>query len=131
MNGWKLIVKKLKKYFKNYRFKGSKMSEKYTEVNCTAKIITPPSPISFICGKEAIEHFGIYEPEYGFVIYLIHQDEIGDWMPKFPESNTICAYCVPDGNTFTVFIKALTENIERNILELPPLKVIKLKGIND
>jgi len=107
------------------------MGEKYTEVNCTDKIKIPPWPVSFICGKEAIEHFGIYAPKYGVVVYLIHQDEIGDWLPTFPESNTICAYCVPDGNTFADFIESFTENIGYGISELKPYKFIKLEGIND
>jgi len=101
------------------------------EVDCTDKINIPELPISFICGKEAIEHFGIYEPEYGFTVYLILQSEIGNWMPFFPKSNNIIAYCIPSGNTFASFIKAFTEMIEINKIDFKPLKFINLKDKND
>ena len=100
------------------------------EIDRTDKINIPEVPITFICGKEAIEHFGIFEPKYGFTVYLIHQSELGGWdaLPKFPKSNNIIAYCIPGGSTFATFIKAFTEMVEINKIDFKPLKFINLKG---
>jgi len=57
-------------------------------------------PISFICGREMIELFGVREPlNTGLVIYLFHNSEFGDgkWIPNFKPKKS-------EGDRIAVFV---------------------------
>ena len=103
------------------------------EVKEYAEIKFTYYPISFICGREMIEAFGIHEPKKGCVIYLLHQSEIGDgkWMPEFiVKEYRLHAFCLPDEVLFKDCIKKLLDNIQDTDNELSyDFKTINLKGI--
>lgn len=123
MNDRQLIVNQTKNLLSMMNNNKTKI-----EIDCTSHIEKKDYPISFICGKEAIEHFGIFEPEYGIIVYLMHEKEIKnkEWIPKFPKSYHIAVYCLPDDIAFNQFIKETLSNLKP--IELPPFKFLKLKG---
>ena len=89
-------------------------------------------PISFICGREMIEAFGIHEPKKGCVIYLLHQSEIedGEWMVFESDRYRLHAFYLPDDIPFKEFIKKFLDNTQTDDYEFSGgLKSIKLEGI--
>jgi len=93
------------------------------------KIKPTDVPNSFICGKEMIEKAGIIEPEFGLIFYLFHEWEINkygtDWIPNFPDSHRISAYCLPDDYTYWDYIENFIDGIEKSV----SWKFMKLQSI--
>lgn len=87
--------------------------------------------ISFICGREAIEHFGVFEPEYGMVIYLILQNEIGDglWIPDFNNIYRSHMVIVNEGLEYKDMIKLILDRLDHNNIDFSDIKTIKLEGL--
>jgi len=89
-------------------------------------------PITFICGKEMIELFGVKEPIRGMVVYLFHSSEIRehgtDWIPDLSNSyGRLQQFCLTGSLSYADYIEEflkLTKIEPGRTWELKKLKSI-------